>query len=135
MTTLGVRNANPMNVRATHDKWVGQIGENKGFVVFKSPEYGIRAGAKTLLNYEIRHGLNTLRGIIARWAPPTENDTAKYIAHVAKLMAIGPDDTISMHRQLTLYAIVISIIQHENGVQPYPSDILLAGVNLALGIN
>lgn len=135
--TLGIKNNNPLNVRLGKDKWVGQIDttDGHGFVVFKSADYGIRAAGKILLNYETHHGLNTLRGIISRWAPPHENDTSAYIKDIAHQMAIGPDDKISLHRQLTMLALVMSMIKHENGKQPYPPDVLMAGVNLALGIN
>jgi hypothetical protein len=134
VTTRGIRNNNPGNLAKTKETWVGQIdGPDPRFVTFRTAQLGIRALAKTLLTYEDKHGLRTLKDIITRFAPPEENDTEAYIAAVCHDMHTGPRDVISLHRQLTLLALVMSIIKHENGVQPYGPAVLMEGVNLALG--
>lgn len=74
---------NPLNIRAGKYNWQGQSGTYRGFCVFKSVRDGGRAGVKLLLNY-ICMGHNTPYLIINRWAPPTENDTKKYIEFVSK---------------------------------------------------
>ena len=83
----GIRNNNPGNIRHGA-KWQG-LKENSrdldpAFCVFKNPIYGIRALAKGLLNYKKLYGLNTVRSIISRYAPPNENQTLAYIQSVAK---------------------------------------------------
>ena len=43
-TVRGIRNNNAGNIRAKSIIWDGQTGiDDKGFAIFKSPEWGIRA--------------------------------------------------------------------------------------------
>lgn len=130
MTPRGVRNNNPGNIRKGQP-WYGLTGvDEKGFCVFEKPELGIRALAKVLLTYQSTHGLRNLRGMVARWAPPNENDTAAYIAAVCKACNAEPDAayTLTPGRMLPL---VVAIIRHENGQQPYTPEQLQTGVDLA----
>jgi hypothetical protein len=36
-----------------------------------------------LIAYQDKHGLRTIRQIVSRWAPPTENNTNAYVRAVA----------------------------------------------------
>lgn len=86
--TLGQRNNNPLNIRYTLSSvWLGQLGENRGFVVFMSMSYGVRAAYKLLKRY-IRQGYNTIPEIVNRWAPSVENPTDSYISFVSKKTGI-----------------------------------------------
>ena len=97
--TLYEKTNNPLNIRFNKDNnWKGQTTTLRGFVVFKTPEYGYRAAYVLLCNY-IRKGYNTPRKIITRWAPPTENDTEAYINYVSKTMDISPDTKIGLENQ------------------------------------
>ena len=40
------------------------------FCVFSAPRWGIRAMAKILMLYQDRYNLDTVTGMISRWAPP-----------------------------------------------------------------
>lgn len=132
MTPRGLRNNNPGNVRATKGvTWVGQVGEDDaGFCVFDSPEHGIRCLAKVLLAYQGVHKLTTLRQMIGRWAPDSENDTDAYLDHVCHFCCASPDNpyTLTPPRLLSL---VSAIIKHENGTNPYSPEVVLAGVDSA----
>lgn len=94
--TRSERNNNPGNIRLTGDRWRGQVlpPPDRGFVTFKSPEWGYRALFVVLEGYMIRHGLVTIRGIIGRYAPPSENATAAYIRSVCRATGWGPDDPL-----------------------------------------
>lgn len=115
----GIRNNNPGNVRYDGvTPWRGMVGvDNAGFIVFERPEYGIRAMARILTNYSQVHGLNTVAGIINRWAPSSENDTGAYVEHVARVLGVAPDQTIDV--QARMAELIAVIIRHENGEQPY----------------
>ena len=93
------------------------------------PIYGIRALAKLLNNYQSRYGLNTIRELITRWAPPIENITAAYIANVARIVGIDADKQITVDDYLP--SLVPAIIQHENGDQPYSREQIAEGIRLA----
>lgn len=130
MTPLGIRNNNPGNVRDNGTQWQGQIGADAGFCVFDTPQNGIRCLAKVLLAYQGKHGLTTLRGMIARWAPDTENDTDAYLDHVCQACSASPDNpyVLTPPRLTTL---VNAIIRHENGVNPYTPQVVQEGVDAA----
>lgn len=129
----GVRNHNPGNIEAGPTPWLGQTGSDGRFATFDSPEAGIRALARTLLAYQDKHGLNTVEGIIGRWAPPSENKTKAYVQEVASAIGFEPTTPLDLKDTKVLQSLTSAIIAHENGAQPYPPDILRAGVDAALG--
>ena len=133
--TRGERNRNPGNLDRTTIKWQGMSPDQSGdsrFVVFNTPEDGIRALAKVLLSYYRKHGLNTVRGIIDRWAPPVENDTGAYVAHVAKQLSVAPDAVIDPPKPEVLEVLTIAIITHENGRCIYDDATIVRAVDNAL---
>ncbi|WP_394183355.1 hypothetical protein [Marinomonas posidonica] len=114
----GMRNKNPMNVVKTNIQWDGKIaGNDPAFETFKTHSYGIRAGAKLLTNYEKLHGINTVRGLISRYAPSHENPTDDYINYVANAVGVNADQAISV--KANLYKIVKAIIKFEIGAVPF----------------
>jgi len=135
--TRGIRNHNPGNLREPPgggDKWMGERAsdDDPDFEEFDTPQYGIRALAKVLLNYYRRLGLCTIEQIITRFAPPTENDTKAYIAQVSRRLGVPSDEEIVVTRIGTLELLVRAIIQHENGTQPYADGVILTGLHMAL---
>ena len=134
-TPRGIRNANPGNIDRTTERWQGMATDQSGdkrFVVFAEPVWGLRALAKVLLSYQRKYGLRTPAAIIARWAPPVENDTGAYARQVAKALGVGVDDHVDLTKAATLERILPAIVQHENGQQPYPSALIAEAVRLAL---
>lgn len=87
--TRGVRNNNPFNIRRSGTRWQGKLysGKDKSFEVFTSMEYGIRAGIITLRTYVRVHKLTSVKAIISRFAPASENDTTGYISFCEKFMS------------------------------------------------
>ena len=126
----GIRNNNPGNIEKGAP-WQGLAADQSAdsrFAVFDSPVYGIRALTVVLLTYRNRHKLRTPREIISRWAPAFENDTGSYVAAVARAAGIGPDDPVTDQE---LPAVVAAIIKHENGINPYPADLIADGIRRA----
>ena len=91
---LSIRNNNPGNIKNSGTNWDGQIQSDGKFVRFASPEMGVRAMMKTLITYQDKHKLSTVREIISRWAPYGENDTGKYIDFVSQRMGVDPDQDL-----------------------------------------
>lgn len=130
-TPRGIRNNNPGNIRKSSAVWIGKIaGDDPVFEAFDTPVHGIRAVAKLLLNYERKYGLNTVHGLIDRWAPPVENDTSAYVRFVAGSLSVEPDAVIDVLTRLP--DLVAAIITQENGQQPYTTDVIAEGCTLAL---
>ena len=108
----GIRNNNPGNIRHGSN-WQGLNPNSRNidpaFCVFTSSVYGIRALAKVLINYKKIHGLNTVRQIISRYAPPNENQTTAYIQSVAKQLGVVPDTIIDIEERGVLTVFIKAI--------------------------
>lgn len=131
----GIRNNNPGNLEFDPNiTWDGQVGVDGPYLIFATPQKGIRAMTKNLVNQQKLHGLNTVADIITKYAPPNENDTAAYIADVANKLGVNPNQAIDVASVAPTF--VQAIIKHENGVQPYDlatlnQGLVSAGVNAA----
>lgn len=116
----GIRNNNPGNIRKSGEAWQGLSATqtDNAFFQFQSMAYGVRAMVKILRNYSTRYGLNTVQGIINRWAPPNENDTGAYVNAVAAAVGVTSAQALNLDDQSTMFALVRAIIKHENGAMP-----------------
>ena len=130
----GIRNNNPGNIRHGAN-WHGLNPDGRkidpAFCVFTDSIYGIRALAKVLVNYKKIHGLNTVRQIISRYAPPNENQTTAYIQSVAKQLGVYPDTVIDIEERRIFPMVSEAIIRMENGIQPYSDETIQQGIELA----
>lgn len=98
--TLSVQNKNPLNVKALSgsDMWVGQIGKDvHGHAIFSTWEHGMRAGAIVLKNYHKKHGIETVEGIVRRFA---EGNQADYIRFLCERLHVKPDEKIDIIRRM-----------------------------------
>ena len=133
---LGVRNRNPLNIRATESKWIGQDGKNKGFVKFKKFVYGYRAAFRILQVYNKNYKAYSIGRIIQRWAPESENNTSGYIKRVCELTGLDPYTRIDVSDQECVTDacnVVRAMASVETGV-PYDQILhltILAGYELA----
>ncbi|TDB48066.1 structural protein [Photorhabdus luminescens] len=127
MNSRGIRNNNPGNIR-WGDDWQGLVPESqrtdKSFCQFVSPEYGIRAMIKVIQNYHKKYGINTISGIISRWAPSNENNTDAYINHVCKDTEVTGDQVVDVFNKAFMTKLIKSVITMENGSQPYSNAVI-----------
>jgi hypothetical protein len=131
--TRGERNNNPGNIRLSASAWRGKVqSRDPEFETFDAPSNGIRALAKLLLAYQCRHGCRTVRQIIERWAPPSENATAAYVVDVARALGVAPDAALDCAEPAVLVALARAVIRHENGRCVYDAATLQAGCRAAM---
>jgi hypothetical protein len=128
LTPRGIRNNNPGNIEWIADerrRWRGMVRADGRYGVFDTAANGVRAiGGEIRANF--RRGENTLQQILTEWAPPTENDTESYIRHAERELGV---DRRAPLRASQIPALAAVIIEHENGVQPYKFDDVVAWVN------
>lgn len=86
MSTRGIRNNNPANIRrGCNWKGLAKTQTDREFCQFDTMTWGVRALLVTLRTYVVKHHLHTVREIITRWAPPSDgNNTEVYIKFVEK---------------------------------------------------
>ena len=76
---------------------MAEVQSDRAFVQFKSLEYGWRAAFYLLTRtYYHKYRLYTIRSIVSRWAPESENNTRAYIENVSRLTGIDPDEPIGI---------------------------------------
>ena len=143
----GLRNRNPGNIEhTTAYDWRGEVYPPKEidghvetrFCQFVDHVHGVRALAKILLTY-CRHRraadgsrIDTVREVVERWAPSTENDTEAYAAHVRAVLEVNEGEIIDIEDPGVLAALVRAITYHENGVMPYTGATIKTGIESAL---
>jgi hypothetical protein len=134
-----VRNNNPGNIEKG-DPWQGLMREadmsdaqkaEMRFCVFAAPKWGLRALARTLIKYFDKYKKNTIRNIIRRWAPPKENDTNAYIAHVCRLTGFEADEVLDLHSYDHAGKLAKAIATHEAGGWFFEARDLDEGLRLA----
>jgi hypothetical protein len=105
-TTGGVNANNFGNVRP--------IGASTGFQQPKTPEEGLQILDNNLKAYGDK-GINTLAGVISRWAPPSENDTQALIKAAAQRLSIDPNQPLDLKNPAVRQAIGTAIMIQEKG--------------------
>ena len=88
----GLANCNPGNIRQSKVRYKGEVRPSRdpAFKQFESLAWGYRAIFVLLHTYRVRHGLRSIREMISRWAPPSENRTEAYIRAVSADTASAP---------------------------------------------
>ena len=114
---LGLRNNNPPNIRRGKSRWQGEVLPQRGnrllgaerlgsasdggqggegaFCRFEDLSWGIRAAFCILRTYRDKYKAVCIEDIITRWAPPTENDTRKYISDLCRLTGFGGKERLT----------------------------------------
>jgi hypothetical protein len=124
----GIRNNNPGNIRYGDFAYrMGATGRDSGgFAIFPTMAAGTAAEDALLRTYVAR-GDDTVRKIISKYAPASENDTGAYIAQVTKKLGVGPDQKLSSAH---LSEVAKAIYAQENGAK-YADP--MAAANIPVG--
>lgn len=114
----GLRNNNPLNIRIGNN-WLGERPPREcsddQFEEFVAMKYGLRAAFCIIRRYIRHYHRNTIRQIIASWAPAHENDTESYVQLVSRETGINPDDQVVYEDKPTICAIVRAMAHVEVG--------------------
>lgn len=113
----GLQNCNPGNIRQSKVRYKGEVRPSRdpAFKQFESLAWGYRAIFVLLDTYRIRYGLDTIRGMISRWAPPSENHTETYIRAVADAVGIPDGQPLDTRDRTTMLRMAAAISRVENG--------------------
>lgn len=121
----GLRNCNPGNIRQSRSNFKGEVrpSRDSAFKQFESMAYGYRAMFVLLNSYHKRYGLTTIREMISRWAPPSENFTEGYIRFVAERTGISADAQVDSRSERDMVPIVAAMSEIENGTKAAMNDV------------
>lgn len=118
---LGLRQFNPGNIRPGAG-FLGETGAGSGYAQFESPEYGLRALSRLLGTYGQKRGVNTLRGLVSRYAPKSDNPESfeNYIKYMSDKLDVDPDEEIDLAGRRA--ELIPAIVGFEQGQQPFSED-------------
>lgn len=120
----GLKNRNPLNIRKSADRFVGEVpSTDPCFKQFETMAHGYRAAFRMLNTYRVRHGCRTLIDFINRWAPPSENNTRGYIRCVADRSGVPAGTVIDTLNGEVMRRIVSAMSFVENGIEANPIDV------------
>ena len=107
----GLQNCNPGNIRQSKVRYKGEVrpSRDSAFKQFESLAWGYRAIFVLLDTYRIRYGLDTIRGMISRWAPPSENHTETYIRAVADAVGIPDGQPLDTRDRTTMLRMAAAV--------------------------
>ena len=88
---------------------------------YPSMQAGLAALDNNLQSYG-KQGVNTLAGVIGKWAPPNENNTQAYIQDVSQRLGLPPNQKIDLSNPAVRQVLASGIMLHENG----PSSVFAA---------
>src|SRR6478752_3046324 len=96
----GIRNNNPLNIEAGSftASQPGYQGSDGRFAKFETPDQGVGAAEKLLDVYNQKHGINTIAGIVSRWAPQSDgNNVMAYADSVARDVGVSPTQPLDLN--------------------------------------
>jgi hypothetical protein len=114
----GIRNMNPGNIEAGGfaQSQPGYVGSDGRFAKFDTMEHGVGAQSALLQRYGNK-GINTVAGVINRWAPQAENvaATGNYANFVARKIGVDPNAPIDLSNPETRQRLAYAMDEFENG--------------------
>ena len=124
MPSRASRNNNPGNIEHGGNAWHGMSAKQTDprFVQFTESKWGLQTIPRIIRTYSrpprVMRGtgspIDTLAEIITTWAPPKENDTAKYIRNVSKWTGFKPDQVLDLKDPAVLHALTAAIVRQES---------------------
>ena len=121
----GLRNNNAGNIRKSSTRYLGEVrpSSDKAFKQFETRGWGYRAIFVLLESYSKR-GYKTLRQMINRYAPPSENHTEIYLKYVCDCAMTSADIQLDISDKNTMILVVAAISKMENGYPAIMDEVL-----------
>jgi hypothetical protein len=97
----------------------GYQGSDGRFAQFASADDGVNAMNQLLSSYG-RKGVNSINGVINRWAPANDgNNVSSYANNVSQFAGIDPNDQIDLSDPVVRAKVAQGMARHENGPDAY----------------
>ncbi len=134
-TPSGLDN-NLMNIRASGAPFEQKGPPQNGFETFPTPQAGANATVDNFKAYVQQNPNITVAQAIAKWAPPTENNTNGYISRVSETSGINPGMPLAqlMQNPVEMARLIEAAIPVEKGKIPpgVTPDVLVNAGNRAV---
>ena len=104
-------------------------GASSGFMQYPTTDAGLRAMARQLQLYQSRDKLDTIQGIVSKYAPSTENDVRSYVGDVSRRTGFSPDQHLDLSDRETLARLISAMTKHENSRSNYSPKTVVEVLN------
>lgn len=119
---FGLLNNNPGNIEFRNQEGASQWSTSNGkvsrFAKFATQEEGLYQIGRQLQLYDSR-GVSTIKDMINKYAPSSENDTAGYIQGVVEQSGYAANKPVDMTDLKLVSALIRAIVRAEVGTSPY----------------
>lgn len=118
--TFRYRNPGAVEYKPWMAKYGATVGPNGRYAHFPDADAGFAAMGQILDTYQNKHGLNTVSGIVSRWAPSSvdNNSTGGYINSVASRLGVDPNTPLSPEQRPAL----MQAMAHYEAGKPFPGS-------------
>lgn len=108
---------NPGNIRKVSRTYPGEVipSSDPAFKEFKDMESGYQAMFSLLNRFYFAQGQDTIKKIIFKWAPPSENNSQAYVNSIVSQTGINQNTVIDKTNPQQMQALVSAMSRHENG--------------------
>lgn len=134
MIVRGIRNCNPANLRDQGIAWDGLAtprSDDKGYLIFTSDLFGIRALARDIWTKYHKDGIKTIVALVNKFAPAADgNDVAAYEKALSSALGVAPAMEFELDEE-SYPRLLRAIVVHECGSFPYSNALLIQAINLA----
>lgn len=130
---LGIRQNNPGNIRPGAG-FFGETGASGGYAEFESEEAGLRALARLLNTYGSEYDINTIRGLVGRYAPKSDNPDSyeNYIKYMSDQLGIGADEEFDLiGRRAEVMPAIIGFEQGNEYAGRYSPEMISGAISSA----
>ena len=130
---LGIRQNNPGNIRPGAG-FFGETGASGGYAEFESEEAGLRALARLLNTYGSEYDINTIRGLVGRYAPKSDNPDSyeNYIKYMSDQLGIGADEEFDLvGRRAEVIPAIIGFEQGNEYASRYSPEMIGGAISSA----
>jgi len=122
---IGLQLNNPGNLEENGIPWDGlaAVQRHHRFATYDDPFHGMRAMARTLINYQRRHGLFTVDTMLGRYAEENKTDRLDpYDICVASKLGIHyKDDKVDIDKHLL--PMMMEMVRVEQGMEPFSAKL------------
>lgn len=120
----------------------GNIKDASGnFAQYPTLNAGYRAMARLLQIYQTKHHLDTISGIVHRYAPASDhNNDPAYIKDLVGWTKFGANQHLNLRDPVVLSKMIAGMVRQENGIRISPKNVRIiienkAGSNVAASAN
>jgi len=111
-------NNNPGNMRFYNIGWLGELRnglKNGDFTKFDTPQHGLRAMARNLMNIGKRQKAFTIDSITPIYSPPNENNVKRHASNISSISGLSGNKVLDPNNNKHMTSLLKGFLGAESG--------------------